>query len=99
NGWGSDPATFASEAATVAPGAERTWAGQVLIGRTRAEADAKLRAHGARPGLVAGTVAGVGDHLRSLAAAGASWAVCAPLDIGTDPQAVEILAEAVAGSR
>jgi alkanesulfonate monooxygenase SsuD/methylene tetrahydromethanopterin reductase-like flavin-dependent oxidoreductase (luciferase family) len=99
NGWGSDAATFATEAAGVAPGRELTWGGQVLIGRTPAEADAKLRAHGARPGLVSGTVDDLSAHLRALAAAGASWAVCAPLDVGTDPAAVEILAEAVAGSR
>jgi len=34
-----------------------------------------------------------------LAAAGASWAVCAPLDVGTDPEAVEMVAEAAAGCR
>jgi alkanesulfonate monooxygenase SsuD/methylene tetrahydromethanopterin reductase-like flavin-dependent oxidoreductase (luciferase family) len=99
NGWGTDAATFATDVAGVAPGRAVTWGGQVLIGRTRAEADAKLRAHGARPGLVAGTVDDLVDHLRALAAAGASWAVCAPLDIGTDPAAVEILADAVAACR
>jgi len=99
NGWGSDPATFASEALGVAAGRELTWGGQVLIGRTRADADAKLRAHGARPGLVAGTVDDLRHHFEALAAAGASWAVCAPLDIGTDPAAVEILAEAASGPR
>ena len=97
NSWGSDAATFAAEAATVAPGTERTWAGQVLIGRTRAEADAKLRAHGPRPGLVWGTVDDLVRHLDALAGAGASWAICAPLDIGTDPAAVEILAEVASG--
>ncbi|MDQ2826032.1 MAG: hypothetical protein M3Y04_03555, partial [Actinomycetota bacterium] len=71
----------------------------VLIGRTRTEADAKLRAHGTRPGLVAGSVDDLSGHFRALAVAGASWAVCAPLDVGTDPAAVEILAEAAARSR
>jgi len=99
NGWGSDPATFAVEAAGVAPGRELTWAGQVLIGRTRAVADAKLRAHGPRPGLVAGTVNDLRRHFEALAAGGAAWAICAPLDIGTDPAAVEILSEAATGSR
>jgi alkanesulfonate monooxygenase SsuD/methylene tetrahydromethanopterin reductase-like flavin-dependent oxidoreductase (luciferase family) len=99
NGWGTDAATFAAEAATVAPGRTLTWAGQVLIGRTRAEADAKLRAHGARPGLVSGTVDDLVRHLDALAAAGASWAICAPLDIGTDEGAVEILSEASAACR
>lgn len=99
NGWGSDPASFARDAHSVASGRELSWGGQVLIGRTRAQADAKLRAHGTRPGLVAGTVADLRAHFDALAAAGASWAICAPLDIGTDPDAVEMLAEAAAGSR
>jgi len=99
NSWGSDLATFTAEAATVAPGTALTWAGQVLIGRTRAEADAKLRAHGQRPGLVSGTVDDLVRHLDGLAAAGASWAVCAPLDVGTDPAVVEMLSEASAACR
>lgn len=99
NSWGTDVATFAAEAATVAPGTELTWAGQVLIGRTRAEADAKLRAHGPRPGLVSGTLDDLTGHLEALAGAGASWAICAPLDVGTDPGAVEMLTEASATCR
>ena len=94
NGWGIDVATWAEEAAGVPHGGELTWGGQVLIGQTRAEADAKLRAHGPRSGLVAGTVDDLKAHFDALAAAGASGAVCAPLDVGTDPEAVELLAEA-----
>ena len=94
NAWGADVGAFAAEAATVAPGVERTWAGQVLIGRTRAEAEAKLTAHGGRPGLVWGTVDDLRAHADALAAAGATWAIYAPLDVGTDPGAVELLAEA-----
>ena len=94
NAWGPDPATFAAEAATVAAGVERTWGGQVLIGRNRAEAEAKLTSHGGRPGLVSGTVDDLRRHVDALAAAGATWVVCAPLDVGTDPEAVELLAEA-----
>lgn len=99
NGWGTDVATWEAEAAGVPPGRELTWGGQILIGRTRAGADAKLRAHGSRPGLVAGTVEDLKAHLDALAAAGASWAVCAPLDVGTDPDAVEMLSEVAAGCR
>lgn len=99
NGWGSDATTFAAEAATVAAGRELTWAGQVLIGRTPAEAAAKQRAHGPRPGLVTGTVDDLRLHLQALAAAGCTWAICAPLDIGTDPRSVDILAEASTGPR
>jgi alkanesulfonate monooxygenase SsuD/methylene tetrahydromethanopterin reductase-like flavin-dependent oxidoreductase (luciferase family) len=99
NGWGIDVATFEREAASLAPGTARTWGGQVLIGRTRAEADAKLRTHGSRPGLVAGTVDDLRRHFDALGAAGVSWAVCAPLDVGTDPGAVEILSELSAAYR
>jgi len=83
----------------VAPGRELTWGGQVLVGRTPAESEAKIRAHGSRPGLVSGTVDDLARHFEELAAAGASWAVCAPLDVGADPAAVEMLAEAAAACR
>jgi alkanesulfonate monooxygenase SsuD/methylene tetrahydromethanopterin reductase-like flavin-dependent oxidoreductase (luciferase family) len=96
NGWGIDAETFAAEAPT---GPLVTWGGQVLIGRTREEADAKLRAHGPRPGLVSGTVDDLRRHLDALVTAGASWAVCAPLDVGTDPAAVEMLSEAAGAYR
>jgi alkanesulfonate monooxygenase SsuD/methylene tetrahydromethanopterin reductase-like flavin-dependent oxidoreductase (luciferase family) len=96
NGWGIDAETFAAHAPS---GPEITWGGQVLTGRTRAQADAKLRAHGARPGLVSGTIDDLRAHLDALAAAGATWAVCAPLDVGTDPGAVEMLSEAAAAYR
>jgi len=99
NAWGVDVDTFTAGAATVAPGRSLTWAGQVLIGRTPVEAEAKLRAHGTRSGLVSGTVDDLVAHLDALAAAGAAWAICAPLDIGTDEGAVEILAEAAAAYR
>lgn len=99
NGWGTDAATFAREAAGVPASRALTWGGQTLIGRTREDADAKLRTHGPRPGLVAGTAEDLHRHLDGLRAAGAAWAVCAPLDVGTDPGAVEILAEAAAAYR
>jgi alkanesulfonate monooxygenase SsuD/methylene tetrahydromethanopterin reductase-like flavin-dependent oxidoreductase (luciferase family) len=71
-----------------------SWGGQVLVGRTQAEAAEKLARFGHRPGLVHGTVADLARHLAALAGAGASWAVCAPLDVGADPRAVENVAEA-----
>jgi len=99
NGWGTDVAAWAEEAAGVPHPGELTWGGQVLIGRTPKEAAAKLRAHGSRPGLVAGTVEDLKAHIDALAAAGASWAVCAPLDVGTDPDVVEMLSEVAASYR
>ena len=98
NGWGSDVASFAAAAAELAgTGVEPTWAGQVLIGRNRAEADAKLAEHGGRPGLVWGTGDDLRRHLDALQAAGATWAVLAPLDVGRDPSVAKTLAQAVSG--
>ena len=112
NRWGADVATFAAEvadlqeAAAVATGrpsettrVDVSWGGQVLVGRTEAEAAAKLARIGDRPGLVHGRVADLTEHLAGLAGAGASWAVCAPLDVGSDPGAVELVAEAAAPLR
>lgn len=73
---------------------EITWAGQVLIGRSAADAAERLDRKGTRPGLVHGTVDDVVRHLETIADAGATWAVCAPLDIGDDHEdALEMLSE------
>src|SRR5205807_7061041 len=92
NGWGISADVFASLAAELPT--EVTWGGQVLIGRTAAEAEEKLARHGPRPGLVHGTVDDLRRHFLALKEAGASWAVCSPLDIGTDDEAVDLLVEA-----
>jgi len=97
NLWGVDAAGFAVEAAGI-PTAT-SWGGQVLVGRTAREVAQKLAHHGDRPGLVHGTIDDLARHLRALSAAGADWAVCAPLDVGTDPLAVDYVAEAAAAAR
>ncbi|MFP5316998.1 MAG: LLM class flavin-dependent oxidoreductase [Acidimicrobiia bacterium] len=99
NGWGISPARLAgysaqlaalrSPNAAAAPRVEVTWAGQISFG---------ARDEG-RPEVVAGGVDVVADHLRAVAATGAAWAICAPIDIGTRPESVELLAEAAAASR
>jgi alkanesulfonate monooxygenase SsuD/methylene tetrahydromethanopterin reductase-like flavin-dependent oxidoreductase (luciferase family) len=101
NGWSTGRHDFASEAADVRDRAhavgrrvEITWGGQVLIGRTTADAAAKLERHGPRPGLLHGTIDDLGRHLAALAAIGVTWAVCAPLDIGVGSDALEMVAEA-----
>ena len=98
NGWGVEANAFAGLADDVRRQAdgrevEVTWAGQVLVGRTRREADEKLARHGNRPRLVHGTLDDLRVHFEGLAGAGATWAVCAPLDVGVDPGAVDLLAE------
>src|SRR5438067_10951976 len=70
NGWGLSAEEFASLAAAVraeaGDGVEVTWGGQVLVGRTQAEASEKLARHGPRPGLVWGTVDDLRQHLSAL---------------------------------
>jgi alkanesulfonate monooxygenase SsuD/methylene tetrahydromethanopterin reductase-like flavin-dependent oxidoreductase (luciferase family) len=97
NIWGVDAAAFAAEVAGM-PTAT-SWGGQVLVGRTAEEGHAKLARYGDRPNLVHGTVDDLTRHLVALAAAGADWAVCAPLDVGADPTAVTYVAEAAAAAR
>ena len=90
NGWGISPARLAEYAAALAPSpAEVTWAGQIRFGPPDE----------ARPAVVAGPVDVVAAHLRAVAALGATWAICAPVDIAVRPESVELLAEAVAASR
>jgi alkanesulfonate monooxygenase SsuD/methylene tetrahydromethanopterin reductase-like flavin-dependent oxidoreductase (luciferase family) len=101
NGWSSGVEDFARSVADVRQQAsaagrdvEITWGGQVLIGRDADDAASKLERHGTRPGLVHGTVDDLRRHFAALAVKGVTWAVCAPLDVGTDPAVVEMVAEA-----
>lgn len=96
NGWQLPVDAFAARAAQLRetiPAVEPTWAGQVLVGRTPEEAAAKRDRFGDRPGVVTGTVDDLAAHLRGLTAAGATWAVCAPLD-AADEAAYEPIAAA-----
>ncbi|MGH9226437.1 MAG: LLM class flavin-dependent oxidoreductase [Acidimicrobiales bacterium] len=96
NGWGLTVDAFAELAADQpAP----TWAGQVLIGRDEAEAQAKFREHGDRPGLVHGTPETLAAHFAALEVAGARWAICAPLDVGTDESVPDLVAAAAMAAR
>jgi alkanesulfonate monooxygenase SsuD/methylene tetrahydromethanopterin reductase-like flavin-dependent oxidoreductase (luciferase family) len=91
NGWGLAVEDFVR---LQPAGVEATWAGQVLVARDAAGLQDKLDRLGSRSGLAAGTVDGLAAHLGRLAAAGATWAVCAPLDVGTDPEVPDLVAEA-----
>jgi hypothetical protein len=94
NGWGVSTAEFARLAARLPPHVQPTWAGQVLVARTAEEVEAKRERVGDRPGLLTGTVDDLAAHLAVLAELGATWAVCAPIDVATDPSTVELVAEA-----
>ncbi|MDQ4133918.1 MAG: hypothetical protein M3179_12110, partial [Actinomycetota bacterium] len=110
NGWGpcAESGTFAETAADVRravaeaggdPDLDLSWGGQVLVAGSAEAAMAKFDRYGDRPGLVQGTVDDLSRHLRGLADAGAAWAVCAPLDVGSDPDVVEMVAEAAGAAR
>jgi alkanesulfonate monooxygenase SsuD/methylene tetrahydromethanopterin reductase-like flavin-dependent oxidoreductase (luciferase family) len=92
NGWGLTAERFASLAADLP--CEKTWGGQLLIGRTDEHVASKLERHGPRPYLVHGTVNDLRRHFSALKEAGASWAVCSPLDVGHDLEAVDLMADA-----
>jgi alkanesulfonate monooxygenase SsuD/methylene tetrahydromethanopterin reductase-like flavin-dependent oxidoreductase (luciferase family) len=93
NGWGVSVSAFTELAAAV-DGVEKTWGGQVLVGRTDAHAAEKLERHGSRPNLVHGTVDDLRRHLQALSDADAAWAICSPLDVGQDAEAIDLVAEA-----
>lgn len=97
NVWAATPDEVAAEGADAAP-AEVTWGGQVLIGDDPDDAAARLQRHGHRTGLVHGTVSEVGAELARLARAGATWAVCAPLDVGDESTPARIVAAARAAA-
>ena len=94
NAWGLTAERFASLAAGMPRGTDLTWGGQILVGRTDEHAAEKLERHGPRPYLVHGTVEDLRRHLSALQEAGASWAVCSPLDVGLDDHAVDLIAAA-----
>jgi alkanesulfonate monooxygenase SsuD/methylene tetrahydromethanopterin reductase-like flavin-dependent oxidoreductase (luciferase family) len=98
NAWSLSPAAFAAAAAQMGADVEVTWGGQVLVAATAAELDAKRERIGDRPGLVTGTVEGLRAHLAALAEAGAAWAVCAPIDVASDPSTIDLVAQAAGGS-
>jgi alkanesulfonate monooxygenase SsuD/methylene tetrahydromethanopterin reductase-like flavin-dependent oxidoreductase (luciferase family) len=98
NIWGASPAEVVVEMEDLRRRAggrtvATTWGGQVLIGRTDAEAAAKLERYGTRRHLVHGTVSEVARYFAALGEAGVRYAVCSPLDVQDDLDAYETLAE------
>ena len=99
NVWQATPTAVAKEGDDARRHAEGrrvdvTWAGQVLIGTSQQDAATRLEHKGTRLGLVHGPIDDVARHLNEIAEAGATWAVCSPLDIHDDAdEALEILSE------
>jgi len=95
NSWGRDAERFAEEAALVhaiAPAAELTWGGLVVLASTDAEAQQKANARNASKDVIVGSPDTVADALRAYRVAGAAWAVLGPLD-SHDPQNAELIAQ------
>jgi alkanesulfonate monooxygenase SsuD/methylene tetrahydromethanopterin reductase-like flavin-dependent oxidoreductase (luciferase family) len=105
NRWGVTGDVFAREATAVlrmvaAIGDdpdryELTWGGLVVVGATERDARAKAERLAPSPGTIVGGPEQVADALRTVAAAGASWAILGPLD-PADPDNAAILADGVA---
>jgi len=102
NGWGISVARLAEYAGELAgAGTEVTWAGQVRVGDPAPPEPRPGRSPG-RPStssVVTGTVDDLARHLGAVASTGATWAVCAPVDVATDPSAVDRVAEAARAFR
>ncbi len=95
NSWGRDAERFAEEAALVhaiAPTAELTWGGLVVLARTDAEARDKAQARNASKDVIVGSPATVAAALRDYEAVGATWAVLGPLD-SSNPENAELIAD------
>jgi alkanesulfonate monooxygenase SsuD/methylene tetrahydromethanopterin reductase-like flavin-dependent oxidoreductase (luciferase family) len=103
NGWGLAPEVFerkaavlAAEASAAGRVAEPTWAGIVLIGSDRAEAETLLERRRSRgmpdDGLWVGPADAFADHLEALRSAGATWSILVPAG---PPDRVELIADRV----
>lgn len=96
NTWGTTPDQVRALAGA---GGQVTWAGQVLVGRDRADLARLTDRYGSRPEVLTGTVQTVAAALDELGSAGARWCVLAPLDYLAEPQrsveTVCLVAEAV----
>lgn len=104
NRWGVDVARFARELGEVRDLVERlrgfaddfvpSWGGLVVVAATDLDAASKAARLAAGPGTLVGSPETVAAALRAYAAAGAQWAVLAPVD-ADDPENAEILGELV----
>jgi alkanesulfonate monooxygenase SsuD/methylene tetrahydromethanopterin reductase-like flavin-dependent oxidoreductase (luciferase family) len=97
NGWGADPATFASEAALVrevAPSAMLTWSGLVIAGDDDASARAKAASRGAGGHVLVGGPQELAARFGEYARIGAEWVIAGPVD-SSDAHNAAILGEVV----
>jgi alkanesulfonate monooxygenase SsuD/methylene tetrahydromethanopterin reductase-like flavin-dependent oxidoreductase (luciferase family) len=83
NGWGGTPDEYARigrRVHDIAPDVMLTWGGLVCLDADDDGANAKAAARGAGPNVLVGGPARLAAQLAAYAAAGAQWAVVAPLD-------------------
>jgi alkanesulfonate monooxygenase SsuD/methylene tetrahydromethanopterin reductase-like flavin-dependent oxidoreductase (luciferase family) len=98
NTWGDTPEQFRDRSAlvrAVAPEAELTWGGLILLGRDREQAALKTARFNPGSHVLTGEPEQIVDGLRAYADAGAAWAIVAPLD-ASDAENAQILGDAVA---
>jgi alkanesulfonate monooxygenase SsuD/methylene tetrahydromethanopterin reductase-like flavin-dependent oxidoreductase (luciferase family) len=101
NAWGADLASFTREGTLVrevAPSAELTWGGLVLLGRDDDEVRAKVATRTVGAQVIVGPPAEAARHLGAYVAAGATWVIAGPVD-SHDPGNAEILGEVAARLR
>lgn len=87
NLWGGSVEEVAE---AVRAGHEVTWGGQVLVGDDDDDAAELLARFGPRDGLIHGSTEAVAEQLAAIAAAGATWAVCSPLDAASSTSATRL---------
>jgi alkanesulfonate monooxygenase SsuD/methylene tetrahydromethanopterin reductase-like flavin-dependent oxidoreductase (luciferase family) len=101
NRWGAAAGRFAREAQAVREHVERapreftvSWGGQIVLGATEAEADAKRARLEPAPSVLAGGPERVAEAIRAYGDAGAEWAIVGPVD-SSDPDNAAVLGERV----
>lgn len=97
NRWGGRVDRFRAEASVVrevAPAAELTWGGLVVVGDDDAGAQEKAASRHAAPGVLVGGPARLAAQLVPYAAAGATWIIAGPLDSADPANAARLAAMA-----
>jgi alkanesulfonate monooxygenase SsuD/methylene tetrahydromethanopterin reductase-like flavin-dependent oxidoreductase (luciferase family) len=97
NAWGGTPEGVRSDAALVhevAPEAELSWGGLVLVGADAGEVARKAATREIGPQVISGDPETVAERLRAYVDAGASWLVLGPVD-SSDPENAAVIGDAI----
>lgn len=99
NRWGTTRERFEHEARAVREVHTRepftvSWAGQIVLGATERDGEAKAQRSSSNPGAIVGGPERVADAFRAYGAAGAEWVIAGPID-SSDPDNATVLGELV----